>query len=48
MKLSDFIKTTLKSLPKDIESVSFDLGLNPDMEVNNDSPNRVKFSLKRK
>ena len=49
MKLKDYIKEVLETIPDDIDAgITFDIGLNNDMEVDNASPNRVKFSCRRK
>ena len=47
MKLSKYIDIVMKEINKlcDGVNVKFDLGVEPDMEVDNNSNNRVKFSL---
>ena len=41
MKLKDYIKQELKKGRRE-----FDIGVEPDMEVNDKSPNRIRFKLK--
>ena len=48
MKLEKYIKTVLENI-KDplVFEVEFDIGVEPDMTVNSESPNRVKFTVTR-
>lgn len=49
MKLKDYIQAVLELIPEDIDcGITFDVGVDTDMEINQDSPNRVKFTCKRK
>lgn len=52
MQLKDFIKEVLNKIEEigkeNIIGITFDLGLDTDMEVNENSPNRIKFSIKPK
>ena len=54
MKLKEFIKETLKQFKKDPFKATitnekghyeFDIGINPNMEVDENSKNRVKFNV---
>ncbi len=42
MKLSEYLKQEIKKGITD-----FNIGVEPNMEVNDKSPNRVKFSIKK-
>ena len=47
MKLKEYLKAVVKELNNIDRSleVGFDLGLEPDMEVNQESKNRIKFTI---
>lgn len=44
VKLSKYIKDTLKEAKDESLSVDFDIGVDTDMEVNDESLNRIKFT----
>ena len=45
IKLKEFIREVCKSWEGNPVEIDFDIGVEPDMTVNPDSPNRVRFSL---
>ena len=49
MKLKDFMKYVLEEFNNSLEvGITFDLGIDNDMEINSESKNRIKFSIKNK
>jgi len=48
VKLKDYIKEVLASIPRgEYGHVEFDVGVEPDMEVNQNSKNKIKFHLSK-
>ena len=50
MKVSDYIRTIIEATENsaDVIGITFDLGVDTDMTVNEKSLNRVKFSIRRR
>ena len=45
MKLSEYIKQRIEASEEDL--IHFDVGIYPDMTVDDESPNRVRFTVKK-
>ena len=49
MKLSEYVKSIREAFEgTDIFEISFDLGVEPNMEINEKSKNRVKFTINKR
>ena len=48
MKVKEFIKTILDSLPPAVVGITFELRINADLEVMDEGPHKVIFSARKK
>ena len=48
MIISEYIKAILANTPEDILEVEFEIGSDDGLNVNDYSPNRIKFTVVRK